>query len=297
MGFLDRFKKKPADTTRRTRVNIEQRFEIKRTAISGSMSNFYMARDRENDNTIGLKVADSEKTKLFESRFKELKKPSEGEIAISIDHPHVVSTYEHGTTRSREAYIVMEYIRGPGLHNLIYNNDSILDGKRLTLIRQMALALEAVHDAGFIHRDICPRNYICSEDAESIKLFDFGLTLPNKHSFRQPGNRTGTPLYMAPEVVRRKWTDLRLDIFSLGVTLYEFCTFDLPWPKTETTGMAALAHDTYDPREILELKPGMNRKLADAIMKCISAQADNRYETVGQFLTAIQDCEGEDEPQ
>ena len=188
MGFLDRFKKKPADTTRRTRVNIEQRFEIKRTAISGSMSNFYMARDRENDNTIGLKVADSEKTKLFESRFKELKKPSEGEIAISIDHPHVVSTFEYGTTRTREAYIVMEYIRGPGLHNLIYNNDSILDGKRLTLIRQMALALEAVHDAGFIHRDICPRNYICSEDAESIKLFDFGLTLPNKHSFRQPGN-------------------------------------------------------------------------------------------------------------
>ena len=86
MGFLDRFKKKPADTTRRSRVNIEQRFEIKRTAISGSMSKFFMARDRENDKTIGLKVADSEKTKLFESRFKELKKPSEGEIAISIDH-------------------------------------------------------------------------------------------------------------------------------------------------------------------------------------------------------------------
>ena len=297
MGFLDRFKKKPADTTRRSRVNIEQRFEIKRTAISGSMSKFFMARDRENDKTIGLKVADSEKTKLFESRFKELKKPSEGEIAISIDHPHVVSTYEYGTTRSREAYIVMEYVRGPGLHNLIYNTDSILDGKRMKLIRQMALALEAVHDAGFIHRDICPRNYICSEDVETVKLFDFGLTLPNKHSFRQPGNRTGTPLYMAPEVVRRKWTDLRLDIFSLGVTLYEICTFTLPWPKTETTGMAALAHDTYKPQEILELKPGMNRKLAEAIMKCISAEPDNRYETVGQFLAAIQDCKGEDEPQ
>ena len=184
MGFLDRFKKKPADTTRRSRVNIEQRFEIKRTAISGSMSKFFIARDRENDKTIGLKVADSEKTKLFESRFKELKKPSEGEIAISIDHPHVVSTYEYGTTRSREAYIVMEYVRGPGLHNLIYNNDSILDGKRMKLIRQMALALEAVHDAGFIHRDICPRNYICSEDVETDKLFDFGLTELSRVIFR-----------------------------------------------------------------------------------------------------------------
>jgi serine/threonine-protein kinase len=296
MGILDWFKKKPASRTRRTRVDIEKRFEVQRTAISGSMSKFYKARDRENDEIVGLKVADQKKTTLFESRFKELKKPSEGEIAISIEHPQVVSTLEYGTSRKRERYIVMEYLEGPGLHNMIYNNDPILDGKRLTLIRQMAEALEAVHDAGFIHRDICPRNYICSLDGESVKLFDFGLTLPNRKAYHQPGNRTGTPLYMAPEVVRRKWTDLRLDIFSLGVTLYELCTFELPWPKTETSGIAALAHDTKEPQDILELKPGLNRKLAEAIMKCISANADNRYETVGNFLTAIQGCKGDDEP-
>mgnify|MGYP002526273310 CR=1 FL=1 len=260
------------------------------------MSNFYMARDRESGDVVGLKVADPEKTKLFESRFKVLKKPTEGAIAMEIEHPCVVKTLEYGTTRDREGYIVMEYIQGSGLHNMIYNKDPILEGKRLNLIRQMTEALGAVHDAGFVHRDVCPRNYICNPDGESIKLFDFGLTLPDKHSYRQPGNRTGTPLYMAPEVVRRKWTDLRLDIFSLGVTLYELCTFELPWPKTETTGLAALTHDTDEPKGILELKPDLNRKLADAIMKCISAKADDRYETVGNFLTAIQKCQGDDEP-
>jgi serine/threonine-protein kinase len=295
MGLLDLFKKNPFSTMRRSRVHIGKRFEVLRTAISGSMSKFYMARDRENDDVIGLKVADPKKSKLFESRFKELKKPVEGEIAMAIEHPYVVKTLEHGITRDREAYIVMEYIEGPGLHNLIYNNDSILDGKRLNLIRQMAEALGAVHDAGFVHRDVCPRNYICNLDGESIKLFDFGLTLPDKHSYRQPGNRTGTPLYMAPEVVRRKWTDRRLDIFSLGVTLYELCTFTLPWPKTETSGLAALAHDTDKPKEILELKPDLNQKIAAAIMKCISADADDRFGTIPELLTAIQDCQHENE--
>jgi serine/threonine protein kinase len=295
MGLLDLFKRNPFSTTRRSRVHIEKRFEVLRTAVSGSMSKFYMARDRENDDVIGLKVADLEKSKFFESRFKELKKPVEGEIAMAIEHPYVVKTLEHGTTRDREAYIVMEYIKGPGLHNLIYNNDSLLDGKRLNLIRQMAEALGAVHDAGFVHRDVCPRNYICDMDGESIKLFDFGLTLPDEQSFRQPGNRTGTPLYMAPEVIRRKWTDRRLDIFSLGVTLYELCTFTLPWPKTETSGLAALAHDTDKPKEILELKPDLNQKIAAAIMKCISADADDRFGTIPELLTAIQDCQHENE--
>ena len=296
MGILNWFKPKSASPTKRTRVDLTDRFEIMRTAVSGSMSDFFKARDRENNQVIGLKVANKEKTKLFENRFRELKKPSEGEIALSIDHPRVVKTHEYGTTRSHENYILMEFIEGPGLHNLIFNTDSSLEGKRLNLIRQMAEGLGAVHEAGFIHRDICPRNYICSSDNESVTLFDFGLTLPDRHSFHQPGNRTGTPLYMAPEVIRRKWTDRRLDIFSLGVTLYELCTFQLPWPKMETSGLAALAHDTDAPQEILELQPTLNRKLAAAIMKCISADADDRFSEISEFLTAIKGCETENEP-
>lgn len=296
MGLLDRFKSKSKqDKSYRTGVDIERRFEILRTAVSGSMSKFYKARDRENDRTVGVKVADSDKTKLFEDRFRELKKPSEGKIGLSIDHPRVVSTYEHGLTRDKDSYIVMEFLEGPGLHILIYDNDLGLEGKRLSLIRQMAEAIEGMHEAGFIHRDICPRNYICSADMESVKLFDFGLSLPDKRSYHQPGNRTGTPLYMAPEVVRRKWTDHRVDIFAFGVTCYELCTFTLPWPKTDTTGLAALAHDTEAPEDILTHRPRLNRKLAAAIMKCIEADADNRFNHMSDFLKAISKCESEEE--
>jgi len=296
MGLLDRFRSKSKrDTSYRTGVDIERRFDILRTAVSGSMSKFFKAHDRETERLVGVKVADSDKTKLFESRFRALKKPSEGKIGLSIDHPHVVTTYEHGLTRGKDSYIMMEFLEGPGLHILIYENDQQLAGKRLNMIRQMAEALQGMHDAGFIHRDICPRNFICNPELDAVTLFDFGLTLPDRHAFHQPGNRTGTPLYMAPEVVRRKWTDHRLDIFAFGVTCYELCSFTLPWPKTDTTGMAALAHDTETPENLLTHCPGLNKKLAAAIMKCMEADADNRFATVNEFLKAISKCQSEEE--
>ena len=115
----------------------------------------------------------------------------------------------------------------------------------------MAEAIEAVHKAGFIHRDVCPRNFIHNAEDDSVKMIDFGLTVPATKEFLQPGNRTGTPLYMAPEVVRRRPTDQRLDIFAFGVTAYQLLTFTFPWPVNDTTGVGAMSHD-HQPRSILE---------------------------------------------
>ncbi len=70
-----------------------------------------------------------------------------------------------------------------------------------------------------------------TKDLNSVKLIDFGLTLPAKPEFMQPGNRVGTPNYMSPEIVRRKKTDLRVDVFSFGVSMYELCAFELPFPR------------------------------------------------------------------
>jgi serine/threonine-protein kinase len=111
----------------------------------------------------------------------------------------------------------------------------------------------------------------------------------------QPGNRTGTPLYMAPEVVRRRWTDQRLDIFALGVSAYQVCTYELPWPVSETTGKAALAHDTQKPRPITDFRPTLNHTLGNAIMRCIEARANDRPQTVDQFLSSIRSVREDDE--
>jgi serine/threonine-protein kinase len=180
----------------------------------------------------------------------------------------------------------MEFLDGPGLNSLVIGRSPLLDGNRLTLARQAAEALEAVHAAGYIHRDICPRNFVCSKDATSLKLIDFGLTVPAEKEFMLPGNRTGTPNYMAPEVVRRKQTDQRLDIFAYGVSIYELFAFDLPWQRG-SDGRAAMAHGMSTPPPLSRFYPKINKTLEAAIHKCMEREADNRFQTIAQFLKAI----------
>jgi len=289
LSFLDKFKGMFADR----RIDVLERFELLREAISGTMSSFYMARDRKTGKTVGLKILDPEKCAAFEERFKVLKKPSEGEIAKQIIHPGIAETYEHGLTKDGKQYLVMEFVEGQGLHAVLKNQNAYLDGKRLNLFRQMAEALAAVHKAGFIHRDICPRNFIVNADATSLKLIDFGLTLPIKREYMLPGNRTGTPLYMAPEIVRRKPTDLRVDIFALGVTAYQMWTFDFPWPSNDPTGKGALHHDSRDPTPIIQLCPKMSRTVARIIMQCIEADPNRRPETAEAVVGMIRKAQSE----
>jgi eukaryotic-like serine/threonine-protein kinase len=277
------------------RTDIAMRFELLSEGFVGTMSRFYKARDRKYDRIVGLKLCDSEKIALFEARFAGLKKPPEGAIAMALIHPRIVETYEYGVSAKGQAFTVMEFLPGPGLQQLIRQKDERLVGKRLNLIRQMAEAVLAVHEAGYIHRDICPRNFICAPDLDSLKLIDFGLTLPDEPAFRQPGNRTGTPMYMAPEIVRRRATDRRVDIFAFGVTAYELMAFDLPWPMADATGQGALQHDTQPPVPLLEAAPWINRTLAAAITECLAADRERRTKSLDAFLNRIQRLKDEQE--
>jgi serine/threonine protein kinase len=288
MGLFDRFK-----SLLDSKLNVEQRYELLREAVSGTMSSFYMARDRKTGEVVGLKILDPSKTDFFESRFKGLSKPSEGEIAMQLNHPRIVKTLGYGVTNRGEFYVLMEYLDGPGLNALIKDRSPKLVRSRLTLVRQMAEALGVVHRAGFIHRDICPRNFICSADATELKLIDFGLTVPATKEFMQPGNRTGTPNYMAPEIVRRRPTDQRLDIFSLGVTCFQVLTFELPWPSQDTTGKAAMLHDTKEPLDIRELRADLHPKLARVIMECLAKQPSDRPQSAEEMLRAISDLKSD----
>ena len=271
------------------KTDVVARYEILREAVSGTMSNFHMARDRETNQIVGLKVLDKAKTDALEARFKGLKKPTEGEIAATFKHPRIVTTFSHGMTTNDEQFIVMEFLDGPGLNSLIIGRSKLLDGNRLTLARQAAEALEAVHQAGFIHRDICPRNFVCSKDATSLKLIDFGLALPAEKEFMLPGNRTGTPAYMAPEVVRRKPTDQRLDIFAYGVSIYELFAFETPWQRgvEGKAAVAAMAHGLSEPPPLRKFYPTVHPTLEAAIHKCIESEPEKRFQSISQFLKAV----------
>lgn len=286
MGLLDVIK---ARLSSPGRIDVETRFQRQRTGVTGTMAHFFVAKDHEHDDRlVGVKVLDLEKMKLFEDRFKGLGKPSEGEIAMSMKHPNIVETYEVGISTKGQPVIVMEYIAGPSMQNIVTKKqEHHVQGKRMMLIREMAEALKYVHAQGYIHRDICPRNFICLPETRGVKLIDFGLTVPAKPAFMAPGNRTGTPLYMSPEIVRRRPTDKRVDIFSLGVTFYCLCCFEHPWQGEILNGRAALHHDTDPPKELRQRCPKIDPRLARAIMNAINPKVDERTPDIDQFLNSI----------
>ena len=179
----------------------------------------------------------------------------------------------------------MEYIEGSNMNAVLAAQDQCMNELRGRFIRQAAEAIAAVHEAGFIHRDVCPRNFILANQRQDLKLIDFGLTVPATKWFMQPGNRTGTPNYMAPELVRRRQTDQRLDVFAFGVTVFEFCTFELPWLRG-TTGMAAMSHD-QPPADIHEYAPNLHPHLAKAIHACIEPEVERRCPSMESFLRMI----------
>ena len=269
------------------RLDVAARFELDRQSISGTMSRVFRARDRHTGERVALKLLDPEKTAAFRRIFAGLDLPTEGEIGLSLRHPRIVTTREHGVTAEGSEYVLMEQLDGEGLHDWIARRDALLSRHRVRLIRWAAEALAVVHAAGYVHRDICPRNFIVDRNADWLKLIDFGLTIPARPEFLARPNRTGVPRYLAPEVLRLRLFDQRADLFSLGVTAYEICALAHPWPGGDVTGQAALDHDTTAPIELVQATAGLDATLTAAIMACLAPNPNHRPRSVVDFLERI----------
>lgn len=288
MGLLDNLKKLlgPKDGAEKLKIiNVEKRFELLARTGQGSMSKVWRARDKQSGKTVCLKVLDKLKTKKFEARFAGLKKPTEGHICTALRHDNIVQTIEHGLTTDQEQYIVMELIEGMGLNFLIETRSPLLQGHRAELLAQIADGLDYMHKTGYLHRDICPRNVMVTNEG-IVKLIDFGLTIPFTPEFCRPGNRTGTTNYMAPELIKRQTTDRRVDLFALGVTAYEMYTGDLPWERAASVQIL-LSHMNSPGRDPRELKPDLAPEIADFLIKAIERDPRHRYQSAGEFREAL----------
>jgi serine/threonine protein kinase len=267
-------------------INVEKRFELLGRTGQGSMSKVWRARDRESGKTVCLKILDREKTIAFEKRFAGLKKPSEGDILSQLKHRNIVQTLEHGLTTKKEPYIIMELVDGVGLNFLIETKHKDLEGNRINYLSQFANGIEFMHRAGYLHRDICPRNVMVNKDG-MVKIIDLGLAVPYKPDFCKPGNRTGTTMYLAPELLKRTTTDHRVDLFALGVTAYETFTGDMPWERggSQEVMRAIINNAPRDPREH---RPDLSAEVTAFLLKAIDREAKQRFQTPGEFRDAIQ---------
>lgn len=286
MKFLkDLFSRKP----KVEKTDILRRFDLIGRVGQGSMSKVWRARDTMTGRTVALKILDKEKTRRFEARFPSLQKPSEGEVAVELDHPHIVKTFEHGFTKEGEQFLVMEFVEGVGLSYLVDVQNELMQQNRLRFVIEMGRAIEYFHKQNWIHRDICPRNVLVNRDNQ-IKLIDFGLVVPNTPEFQAPGNRTGTAQYMAPELIKRKTTDQRIDIFSYALTCYEMYARRLPWDYSGDSMEAVTQHINTPPKPIEKFVPEIDEQVAATIMKGIEADPGDRWSTMSEMLVSFREA-------
>ena len=273
------------------KVDIKQRFQLIGRVGQGSMSKVWRAEDKMDGRSIAVKVLDKEKTRKFEDRFRGLGKPPEQEIATQLHHPYVVRTLESGITIEDEVFLAMEFVEGSGLGLLVDLQSDQMKRYRIRYMIQIGEALEYFHQQKWIHRDLCPRNIMVTEKND-IKLIDFGLTVPNTPDFQKPGNRTGTANYLAPELIKRRPTDHRLDIFSYAVTCYEMYTKRHPWDAVLTLD-AVMQHINNPPVPLLELTPDVNPRIAEIIMKGLESDREDRWSTAQEMVDAFREVEPE----
>ena len=290
MGIFDGLKKLFGGSGGKGRkvIDVAKRFDLRGRTGQGSMSKVYQAYDRDLGRQVCLKILDKEKTKKFEEKFKlqGLKKPPEGEICSSLRHDNIVKTYEHGVTTKGEPYLVMEWVDGLGLNYLIETKHKMLVGNRIPLIGQLCVALGYLHSQKYLHRDLCPRNVMVDKEGV-LKLIDFGLTIPYTPPFCQPGNRTGTVDYLAPEIIKRSTTDLRVDVFALGVTAFEVFTGGLPWEKSPSSEETLRRHLNVAARSAKEVNPAIAEDLSKVLAKAIEKDKHLRYGTPKEFHEAL----------
>lgn len=287
LNFLKQlFDRKP----RVVKVDLRSRYEMVGRIGQGSMSQVWRARDPRSNRMYAVKILDMKKTHKLDEKFsaKGLDRPSEGEVAVQLDHPHIVKTYEYGWTIDNEIFLVMEFIEGVSLSFLIDTQNEHMTSGRLRFLIELGEAVEFFHSKNFIHRDICPRNILANEDYR-IKLIDFGLVVPNTPPFQQPGNRTGTASYMAPELMKRQKTDHRIDIFSYAMTCFEMFTKRLPWDATETIDMMQ-QRINVPATDIREMISDIDEDIADTIMGGLASAPDDRWASASQMVARFRDA-------
>ena len=255
------------------------------------MSKVWRARDPGTDRMYAVKVLDREKTRKLEERFlsKGLERPSEGEVALQLDHPRIVKTFETGTTIDDESFLVMEFVEGVSLSFLIDTQNEHMQQGRLRFLIELGEALEHFHSKHLIHRDICPRNIMLDENYQ-IKLIDFGLVVPNTPPFQQPGNRTGTANYMAPELMKRKKTDQRLDIFSYAMTCFEMYANRLPWDSTGQTIELMQQRINTPAADIRDFVSDIDEDVAETIMRGLESDPSSRWSSASQMVARFRDA-------
>ena len=264
------------------------RYEILHELGKGAMGVVYRARDPMINREVALKTiplaAEFEGEELEQARVKFFR---EAEMAGRLSHPHIVTIYdagEHGGT----AYIAMELLRG--VHLVEYTDPARLlpPAIAIELVARLAGALHYAHEQSVVHRDIKPANIMFEAQSGELKITDFGIARLTDAGRTRTGVVLGTPSFMSPEQLQGRAVTGRSDLFSLGVTLYQMLTGQLPFRADSMPAlMLKIAHEAHPPVRVL--RPGLPAGLDEFFDRALAKDPAARFESGAAFAQALRD--------
>lgn len=273
---------------------VMDRYQLHEAFASGGWSSVYRGYDTSLNRTVAFKVLFSHLSWEPDSlrRFRQ-----EAQAVAAISHPNVVSVFDFGVLPSGEPFIVMEYVDGQSLKELLVERSLLSWTGATDIFTQACMALQAAHLLGIIHRDVKPGNILIPSDPnQPVKLVDFGLAkiaTSDGASLTQSGETIGTPPYMSPEQCMGTNIDYRSDIYSLGCVMYETLTGKQPFSGASMFDLM-LQQVNHLPKTFSEIKSGVEipQDLERIVMKCLMKAPHERYQSVQELLTDLQTISG-----
>lgn len=258
-------------------VIIGGRYEIMSRIGSGGMADVYKGRDHKLNRFVAVKVLKREfrEDELFVKKFQ-----TEAQSAAGLIHPNVVNVYDVGEDRGLY-YIVMELVEGITLKDYIEKKGRLTTKEVISIALQVSAGIEAAHNHHIVHRDIKPQNIIISRDGK-VKVTDFGIAKATSSNTIST-NAMGSVHYTSPEQARGGFSDEKSDIYSLGVTMYEMITGELPFDG-ESTVAIALKHLQEELVVPSEYVPEIPYSLEQIILKCMQKSPNRRYRNMGELM-------------
>lgn len=258
-------------------IFLGKRYEIIDKIGAGGMADVYKGKDHMLNRYIAVKVLKKEfrEDENFVRKFR-----SEAQAAAGLMHPNIVNVYDVGEDRGLY-YMVMELVEGITLKEYIDRKTRLSFKEVISIAIQVCSGIEAAHNQHIIHRDIKPHNIIISKDGK-VKVTDFGIarmTTSNTVST----NAMGSVHYTSPEQARGGYSDAKSDIYSVGITLYEMVTGQVPF-NGESTVEVAVKHLQEEIVPPSELVPDIPYSLEQIILKCTQKNSERRYSTTGELI-------------
>ncbi len=266
---------------------VDSRYRVRARIARGGMATVYVATDLRLERRVALKVMHghlSDDT-VFQSRFIQ-----EARAAARLADPHVVNVFDQGQDDDL-AYLVMEYLPGITLRELLREQRRLSIPQTITIMDAVLSGLSAAHRAGIVHRDVKPENVLLAEDGR-IKIGDFGLARATSANTATGQMLLGTIAYLAPELVTRGTADARSDIYALGIMLYEMLTGEQPY-KGEQPMQIAYQHATDSVPRPSVRNPGVPEQLDELVLWATERQPDERPVDAREMLDRLRDIEKE----